>query len=375
MTSALTTKQGQIKHFSKAAGKISLVLQERYLVNPLPIPLTLKKALASPDNLREVVDLALFTSEFQNKLKDIRKSFYTEALHAENRELIVIENLDSVFPTEENLVTVEEFYLPVEKRPTDGYWWPHIGAPLANGPNSPLAKYDAYVASAGGANPNSVEWELENHNSNVEWAGHCNGWASSAILHGYDNVNLKDEANGAIITSSDLQGLRSVLSYCTHNAFYGARYRGENSDLKDINPRSFHLVLKYYLKGLKKPVVYDFLNSPPVDSHIISGYKLTYERTETEGKFLVTAELKSHKYSDTFVHERRVAPAYTRTYQYYLWQSRRGSPLKAQWVDNSDHPDFVWIPLSESRCGRENPRVQTKWLNHMLENLEHLLSE
>lgn len=367
LTSALAIKTDdsfELKHFSKSFGALSLIKQERFLINPLSIPLSLEEVVNSPAVIRELRDLDIYSVEFKNRLKGIYKQF-----NSKEPKLITVKDLKSPFPVD-SAASVEEFYLPEKKQPTDGYWWPHVGIPLANGPSSPMGKYDAYVEKASGNNPNSVDWEHDNHHSDVVWAGHCNGWASAAILHGYDDANLVDETNGNIITSSELQGLRAAVNYCTSNAFYGTRYRGENSEVKDIYAHNFHFVLKFYLKRLQKPVVADFLNSSPVDSDIISGYKFTYEQTDTPNKYLVTAKIKVHKNADTFVHEKRIAEVYYRTYQYYLWKSDYGTAVKGQWLDETDHPDFLWIPLKDSRCGRENPRVKAKWIEHMLESLE-----
>ena len=364
LTTALTERGNgsiKLKHFSMSRGQVVMAQQKNYEINPLPIPATLKEAMESAQNEGESHSLT-----DSKTLEDVKKALrlYRNPVH----EKIIIDA-----PSAAQIVRDEEFYLPEEKQPTDGYWWPHIGLPLARDEYSPLAKYDAYVKSVSGNNPNTVGWEKRYHNSSVDWAGHCNGWASASILYGYDDVDLRDEANNTTIFSSDIQGMRSVLSYCTRNAFYGRRYYGPRSDINDIYPHNFHRLLTYYIKNLGKPVVYDYRVDAPVDNHIISGYKFTFEQTSESGKWLVKAQLRSHGYSyDNYVHERRIAPTYTRTYWYYLWENRYGRFYKGEWVNPQDHPDFVWVPLRESRCGGENPRFSQYWFDHMLENLEEI---
>lgn len=367
LTTALTIKKNDrlsLKHFSMSAGEISMVEQSDYELNPLPIPPTLEYALESESNRGEIYGVTSNRSQTLSEILSIYKQYQNPV-----KTIRIIESTaQNIAPLSE-----EEFYLPEEKQPTDGYWWPHIGLPLARDEWSPLAKYDAYVRSVTGKNPNTVGWERTYHASSVPWAGHCNGWVSSAILYGYDEVNLKDEANNTIISSSDIQGLRSVLSYCTRNAFYGRRNYGPRSDINDIYPHIFHRTLNYYIKNLGKPVAYDFRNEPAVDNHIISGYKFTYQETETPNKYLVKAELQAHTYSyDDYVHEKRIAPIYKREYWYYLWANSAGRFYKGEWVNPADHPDFMWVPLSESRCGRENPRLRGNWIEHMLNNLERI---
>lgn len=365
LTTALTHTQNdktKLRHFSMSAGEVSVIEQQNYEINPLPIPATLNEAIDSPNNRGEITELSTVNQSLREQLKGILE-IYKNPEH----ERI---NVPSFEATGSKRIYDEEVYLPEEKQPTDGYWWPHIGLPLAKDEYSPLAKYDAYVRSRTGSNPNSVGWERSRHASNVSWAGHCNGWVSSSILYGYDEVNLRDDANNTTITSSDMQGLRSVLSYCTRNAFYGRRYNGDRSDINDIYPERFHRTLTYYIKHLQKPVAYDYRNEPAVDNHIISGYKFTFHETDEERKWLVQADLRSHKYSyDDYVHVKRIAPTYTRTYWYYLWENSRGRFYKGEWVNQVDHPDFMWVPLSESRCGNENPRVRASWIEHMLRNL------
>ena len=360
-TAALITSTGKnssLKHFSASAGKMVLVEKEGLEINPLPIPLEIDP---TKHEKTDISDLPLIESSLNSSLN---------AFRAEPNIKVATKDFSLNYI---GAKSVEQSYLPEDKIPSDGYWWPQKGAPLANGVNSPLAKYDAYVKSVTGNSPNSVAWEMRRHAGNLDWTGHCNGWVSATILYGYDDFDLKDENNNTVITSSDIQGLRSAISYCTRNAFYGKRNYGRPwNDKNDIYPHRFHRLLKYYIDKLKKPVSYDYDNTAVVDNHIISGYTFTYEETEQPYKYLVKAELLSHEYSDTFVHEKRIAPTSTRTYWYYLYTTPQGTPYKGEWINENDHPDFLWVPLREARCRGENPRLSTYWLNHMFRNLEKL---
>ena len=57
-----------------------------------------------------------------------------------------------------------------------------------------LHLYDLYVEKLTGKNPNSREWEINNHSlENLSWGGHCNGWAAKSILYGFfDKALLMD---------------------------------------------------------------------------------------------------------------------------------------------------------------------------------------
>lgn len=355
-----------LRHFSMAYGKTKKINQTNYFINPLPIPSSLHHALASERNLGEkLINDKLFDNDELNKLY--------KSLRANEQIIFVSEQENKNILKQEDFV--EEFYLPDDLQPTAGYWWPHVGRPLFKDEWAPLSKYDNYVKAVAGFNPNTVAWESKNHATNVEWAGHCNGWVSSSILYKYEDVDLYDARNNVTITSSDLQGLRSVNSYCTSNAFYGRRYWGSGNDPNDIYPEQFHRLLIYYLKGLNKPVAFDWKTYAPVDNNIISGYRFEFE-SQGANKYLVKADIRAHRYSDgEYVHEREIAEVYTKTYWYYLWADSDGRFLRGEWVNPDDHPDFMWVPVSQAKCGRENPNLDERWIDHMLNNLAPIASD
>lgn len=359
LTNAIVDSEGLI-HFSQSSGVVDKVIQSPILVNPMPIPLRLKDALES-ETASEITPISIYTDRLKKQLNE----FYEKAT---SNDIEAIE-VNSILNLDDSEQRVESYYLPEQKQPRDGYWWPHNNVPLANGPSSPLAKYDRYVEKVTGKNPNSVEWEKANHHTGTIWAGHCNGWVASSILYGYFDKDLLDISNNQTITSSDIQGMRSATSYCARVAFMGTRYVGPQSNLEDITPDEFHKNLVYYIKFLKKPVSIDYLSMVPVDNHIVSGYEFTY-RKEASNKFRVTAKLKIHGYNYTYVSVNRVAKPYTINYAYYLWKNSRGEITKARWVDSKHHPDFMWVPLSEVKCAGENPRMDHKMVDHMIKNLK-----
>jgi hypothetical protein len=66
-----------------------------------------------------------------------------------------------------------------------GWWWPASNGvePTLFAPNSPLDKYDRYVALVSGENPATRAWELQHvFFPGSLWAGHCNGFAAAALL-------------------------------------------------------------------------------------------------------------------------------------------------------------------------------------------------
>lgn len=362
LASALIETSGTgltLEHFSMTKGDVIRAKQNPYAHNPLPIPASLEEALAQEDPV-ETAPLRLYSDDLRRQLNEIVENYF-------NKNIPTVEIGPDFGSFPENAL-VSSYHLPPSRQPMDGYWWPHKGIPLADGPNSPLAKYDAYVQRVTGVNPKSYEWERAHHFTNTFWAGHCNGWVSSSILYGYDGVNLRDRPNGNIISSSDLQGLRAATSYCVSTRVVGRRYRGEGSDLSDPNPADFHKTLDYYIRFMRKPVAMDYLSGDRVDNHIISGYDIEYKPAGPR-KALVTATLKVHGYSYAKVSVKRPAKSYKIVYSYYLYKDSRGRLSGGRWVDPRHHPDFLWVPLSQSRCSGENPRMNHKYVDQMIRRL------
>lgn len=366
-TSALINKSEEgieLTHFSQSKGETIRAKQLSYTMNPLPVPATLEEALDKRSGAQEAPELAIFQDSIREDLNKIIDQYY-------NKSIQTVEVHKDFSSIEKSGLLTESYYLPRDKQPADGYWWPHTGVPLADGPTSPLAKYDAYVKSVTGTNPNSYSWERANHYTDTFWAGHCNGWVASSILYGFDNKDLYDDKNNTTITASDLQGLRTATSYCVSNKVMGKRYRGATSDLNDISPEEFHKNLIYYIKLMKKPIAIDYLSMLPVDNHIVSGYSFDY-RPLGGNRYMVTAKLKVHGYNYTKVNVAQIAKHYELTYRYYLTKDSRGNPVAGRWLNPKDHPDFMWVPLAQAKCKGENPKMHHKYVEQMIKSLKNM---
>lgn len=364
LTSVLTTQNEkgiELAHFSQAFGEITRAKQRPYAHNPMPAPARLEEALTLED-AQEISPLSVYSDRLKEQLEEIVQSFYDK-----NMPEVDVEDFGIL--SEDALSASTSAQLPPARQPKDGYWWPHTGVPLANGPDSPLAKYDKYVESVTGRNPRSYEWERANHFTDTFWAGHCNGWVSSSILYGYDGVTLRDHRNNTLITASDLQGLRTATSYCVSTKVVGRRYRGDRSDVWDVYPDKFHKNLEYQIRFMRKPIAMDYLSMMPVDNHIISGYHMTYQNSGTR-RVLVTAKLRVHAYNYTQVHVDRVAKPYELVYKYHLYKDSRGRITGGKWLDPGNHPDFLWVPLAQAKCSGENPRMHHKFVDQMIKDLK-----
>jgi hypothetical protein len=341
----------RVAHGSLVRGKVTFHATSGFVINPMPVPLSENEAALLAKKV-SVVEKAFGTakSALRGKLAAAPQSF------AKNK----------IAPG-----TLEE-QLDDSLLPYGAYWWPYDTGELFAGPDSPLAKYDAYVEAKTGSNPQSVFWEQQNHSSTaVSWGGHCNGWAASALLYDEIEEPLWDPATGLTFTTSDINGLYAEASFCLDWAFYGERNNGWG-DPADIYPDKFHKVLVYYIQELKKPVILDYFRSEWVDNNVIGGYRfdITEESSLPGGgtRYQVAATLYAHDYD----HERNdslgLATSRSFEYQYTLDVNADGEIIGGQWTGD-DNPDFLWVPLSQKNCGRENPYVDPSILDELVTTL------
>lgn len=249
-------------------------------------------------------------------------------------------------------------------KPWRGYWWAYNGRRLSNGSNSPMAKYDRFVKARTGSNPGSQSWENSRHRYHgINWEGHCNGWAASSVLRAEPATSKFDEQSGVTFSVTDQKGLLAETDYCVKIAFFGSRYRGRNSNARDIGAALFHKTLRYYIGTLKKPIAVDYKQLGPVDNHVISGYTMTITKTGTNS-YAVTAKVRIHKYDKAPSQTPGEAPLYTRTYSYRLTEASDGS-LTGSWT--STNPDFLWVPLASVDCNNNNPRINHDRIQEILD--------
>lgn len=238
--------------------------------------------------------------------------------------------------------------------PWRGFWWPYKGQPLSGSSNSPMAKYDRFVQARTGSNPGAQSWENRNHRyKGVNWEGHCNGWAASAILRPEPRFSKTDSVSGVTFTVADQKGLLAETDYCVATAFFGSRNRGRSTDNpRDIFPPLFHKTLLYYIGNLRKPVVLDYSQGSAVNNQPVSGYSMSINRTSSNS-FQVTARLTFHRFDSRSNFPPGIAPAYIRTYRYTLTENSEGTITGGSWL--SINPDFIWVPLAIRDCGSNNP--------------------
>lgn len=341
--SAIVEPNGTITHASLLAGELT-AHKLKGDFNPLPVPLT------PPDDAERVSDPSnSFESSTLSTLQ------FLQAQPTSMADLAVREGQFSA-------------QVSATALPWRGYWWPYSSGRLHNSTSSPLAKYDRFVKARTGYNPGAQAWEKANHYYNdINWEGHCNGWAASSILRSEPRSSRYDSRSGVTFTVSDLKGLLAEKDNCVKFAFFGKRYRGREGDhSKDIYAAIFHNTITYYIGQLKKPIITDYMSGTGVDNHVISGYTMSIKRNSSK-TVQVTVTLQMHKYDKSRIEIPAKAPMYKRTYKYNLWTDADGKITGSQWL--TANPDFLWVPLSLAQCSPSNPKVTEEFIREIVQRL------
>jgi len=144
----------------------------------------------------------------------------------------------------------------IEQPAWSGWWWPAFDGvgPTLYAPNSPLDKYDRYVAMVTGESPATRDWERrELYFPSSLWAGHCNGFAAAALLEPEPTAPV--EVLGITFSVADLKGL--LVDY--HFGDSALWTFGEGGEL---NPADFHGMLLNWVQVAGKGFVltYDMGN-------------------------------------------------------------------------------------------------------------------
>jgi hypothetical protein len=236
---------------------------------------------------------------------------------------------------------------------------------MHTGPDSPLAAWDKLMA-ARGRSSSAQSWEATNRppQQAVSWAGHCNGWAAASQLFEEPRAPLTDRQSGVTLSVSQQKGILSSTSFCVRSAFYGRRYRGPQDSLLDLEPALFHSVLIEYIKNQGRPIGIDVDRGDVVSNKVVVAYDTNVGTPNADGWISVTTSLELGSYSSSPSDTPGSAPTMTETYQYELrWDDRVSDVVESRWI--SANPDFLWAPLANVDCGRENPHVRAAWVREL----------
>ncbi|MCA1646594.1 MAG: hypothetical protein LC797_14430 [Chloroflexi bacterium] len=241
----------------------------------------------------------------------------------------------------------------LETPPWSGWWWPASAAigPTLFAPNSPLDKYDHYVAAVTGESPGTRDWEREHLDfPRSSWAGHCNGFAAAALLEPEptEPITVLD----ITFTVADLKGL--LVDY--HFGDAAAWSFGEDGDLK---PADFHRMLLTWLDRVRKGFVltYDMGNGE-VWSYPVYRFESQWSPdAEDPDLWYVTTTvwMADMGVSPNFVGTRPYPGPAGKTFEYTLRGDPR-QPTDGEWTGASQqgrfaHPGRIWYPEPKVRTG------------------------
>ncbi len=369
-------KSGENFVFLYEASNKNIPLDQAILLRKSDNAIVLATSLSKNSIFHVTSDLSLIPSNvpFDLNLKILKSTgtLIPQTMNNNSHEMLkeFLKNLNeksrSMIMLSENLTNNESVYL--DYIPFKGYWWPQNAVDIATGGNSPLEKYDKLILSRTGQSPESAVWEREHHDYTEPWAGHCNGWASSAILYEEPTKSYYDKASRIIFTTTDIKAILNEASFCVSYRFYGKRHRGRDNDNdSDIVPHRFHKVLQYYLKHLNLPIVMDLIYDAPVRNRIITGYSSIFTPIEgRRGWFHVKTSLRIHK-AALYVYVSGPSKDIIQNYTYTLKINESGNIVDGEWLSR-EHPDFMWFPVVQKNCGRENPRINIKQFLNIIKN-------
>jgi Transglutaminase elicitor len=239
----------------------------------------------------------------------------------------------------------------VDPTPWSGWWWPaseSVG-PTLFAPNSPLDKYDQYVAAVTGANPNTRAWERQElYFPGTSWAGHCNGFAAAALLE-HEPTSPVDVL-GITFSVADLKGL--LVDY--HFGDAAAWSFGENGEL---NPADFHRMLLKWVASAGKGFVLTYdMGGGEVWSYPVYHFESQWSMDPVApGTWQVktTVLMADMNVPPNFVGTKPYPGPAGKTFTYTIQGDPR-NPTDGAWTGESSsgrfsHPGRIWYPEASVR--------------------------
>ncbi len=261
------------------------------------------------------------------------------------------------------------FTLPISGRvtatikpfPWSGYYWPQDGHPLSR----VLSKYDKFVTGRTGANPGAAAWERRYHDSEIEWAGHCNGWSAASVLH--PEPRAPRTVDGITFSIGDQKGLLSEQYMDCYYKFFGTRANKSSPVDPDILPHHFHRILLEFMKEKKLAIVVDIDAGSPVWNYPVYAFDTNWTVSPDRTRADVTTQLYlvQNDVKADFVGTK----GFVKTYRYSLFLNPAGEVTGGSWAKGTgrQHPDFIWVPVADCPAGSwENPNLDPAMVRAIL---------
>jgi hypothetical protein len=264
--------------------------------------------------------------------------------------------------------------------PWAGYWYPKRSTLLFEDRQSPLVKFDHYLANQNIAS-DTAGWEERHFDKYAaEWEGHCDSWAVAAVL---TSEPQGDHVIGGVDFSiSDLKALAIKYFEGYKPKVYGRRYEGvaaTDGQIQDLRPEAFHRMVEALLGEQKKPLLIDEDSGPEVWAKPL--VRMSW-KVQMDPDFEHAVRIKAFPW---LIKERgRVQNKVTDTsfdmaapvLEYRLFidpESTKDGKYKViagEWLNSSanKHPDMVFVPGEARNQNQSNQEIAE---NH--ENLRKLL--
>jgi hypothetical protein len=327
--------------------------------------------------------------------------------------------LHASYYEEWNLAALQRRYAKAvaDPVPWTGFWWPYRENGIAD------RTYDRFEMSpadkldrAQGNGQWIFDWEQANHGwgrSALDWWGHCNGWATAAIME--PEPRRSKNVNGVTFEVRDRKAALAEYWLQQGADYIGTRVWDENDTSSyafwDVVPAQYYLLLTNVLGRRRQSIIVDrytgaeVWNQPVVayemepirprdylgtdprypDLHIVNVTSTIWWMSDDVGPNQVTQPFKWKE--SMFYVKRRL--------RFELWLdaapkfNSRGELISSgdiiltrdgyggRWKNGESyatlvesHPDFMWIPTSyASSTGYKNPRLNDAWVNaHLSES-------
>ena len=235
--------------------------------------------------------------------------------------------------------------------PWSGWWWPSLDS--GSGPHlfdvgGPLDKYDAYVSSTTGVDPQTRQWELAHFSFSdpkLDWAGKCNGWAVAALVE--PEPRTPRTVNGITFTIADQKGLLADYYFAAPAA---TRVGGKDGG---VTAADFHrTILDWVGKQRKGLVMNAFDGTNQVASFAIYKYQAIYmpdpAAPDTKTHVRMTVWAADYHVAPNFVGLQNWPNNKLKTYSYFIY-GPRDNPTGGEWEGDSvagpyAHPEDLWYP-------------------------------
>lgn len=262
-----------------------------------------------------------------------------------------------------------------KKRPWAGYWYPKSKPEMFGTENSPLGKFERYLAKRG-LSSSLVSWEKERWQPGLfsDWEGLCDALAMASVLTSEPQVALTVE--DIVFTPADQKALALKYYEGYEPKVYGIRYEGSadsDGEMQDIRPEAFHRMVEAFLQDKKQALVIDSDPGPEVWAKPV--YQVSwkiYQDPDYEDAYRVDAFLSmlTPRTDPPQAESDPLTDYFTDTaspkYEYRLYvdpNDRRGTKVKVvagEWLNDSrdQHPDMIFVPQSTLHTKQRNKELQ-----------------